>query len=73
MKQFEAWRGHSEARIEEGALRFAVPANDVRIFKLKASRKFLPLQFKSIDWKKLGVGIDDTAFQHVTCRKKADL
>ncbi|MAE62710.1 MAG: hypothetical protein CMJ18_00435 [Phycisphaeraceae bacterium] len=68
---FEAWLGHSEAAIEDGALRCGVPANDVRIFKLGADRSFLPLMFRDIDWKKLGVGIPDTDFQTCPARRNA--
>ncbi|MAE62705.1 MAG: hypothetical protein CMJ18_00410 [Phycisphaeraceae bacterium] len=73
VESFEAWIGHSEAAVEDGALRCGVPANDVRIFKLQASHGFLPLRFRNIDWRKLGVGIPDQDFQSCPARKSADL
>jgi hypothetical protein len=63
IQSFEAWMSHSEADIDDGALRCGVPANDIRIFKLKADRNCLSLKFKNIDWRSLGVGICDTDFQ----------
>ncbi|MSS71182.1 MAG: hypothetical protein EXS64_06815 [Candidatus Latescibacteria bacterium] len=60
VESFEAWLGHSEACLRDGALLCAVPANDVRIFTLKAERGFLPLMFREIDWKGLGVGVPET-------------
>ncbi len=73
IEAFEAWLGHSEAVVEDGALHCGVPANDVRIYKLKAERGFLRLMFQDIDWKKLGVGIPDTDFQSCPARKSSNL
>jgi hypothetical protein len=65
----EPWLGHSEVGVEDGRMRCGVPANDVRIYKLKADRSFLPLTFRGIDWESLGVGRPDTDFQTCPARK----
>ena len=73
IQSFEGWLGHSEAGIEDGALRCGVPANDVRIYKLKAGRDFLPLVFRQIDWARLGVGVPENDFQESPARKPSHL
>ena len=70
---FEAWLGHSEAGVEGGALRCGVPARDVRIFKLKASRDFLPLAFRDIDWRRLGVGVPEVDLRSHPARRMSRL
>jgi len=52
----EEWLAFGEADIKNGTLRCGVPANDVRIFRVKTRTPFLPLKHRVIDWKKLGVG-----------------
>ena len=70
---FEAWTGHSEAGVEDGALRCGVPASGVRIFRLKAGRGFLSLRFRDIDWSRLGVGIPENDFQACPARRPSHL
>ncbi len=67
---FEAWLGHSEACVRDGALLCAVPANDVRIFRLRAGRGFLPLMFRDIDWKALGVGVPEVDLRNHPGRRR---
>ncbi len=69
IEAFEAWLGHSEACLRDGELLCAVPANDVRIFKLKVDRGFLRLMFRDIDWKKLGVGVPEVDLKNHPGRK----
>jgi hypothetical protein len=45
----------------------------VRIFKLKAGRGFLPLMFREIDWKGLGVGVPENDFQTCPARRPSHL
>ena len=69
VEAFEAWLGHSEACVRDGLLWCAVPANDVRVFRLKAGRGFLPLMFREIDWKGLGVGVPEVDLRNHPARR----
>lgn len=55
----EEWLSFDETLIRDGALKCGVPANDVRIFKLKATKSFLNLKFSKIPWRKLGYGVPE--------------
>jgi hypothetical protein len=57
--EVEEWLAHGEADIQQGALRCGVPANDVRVFKVKTREAFLPLRFRDVPWKKLGFGVPE--------------
>lgn len=57
--EVEEWLAHGEADITNGGLRCGVPANDVRIFRLKTKQPFLNLRFRDIPWKKLGFGVPE--------------
>ena len=54
--EVEEWLAHGECDLPGGALRCAVPANDVRIYRVRTARAFLPLQHTDIPWQSLGVG-----------------
>lgn len=54
--QVDEWLAYGETDIRDGALRCGVPANDVRIYRVKTRKPFLSLRFKNIPWRKLGFG-----------------
>lgn len=55
----EEWLAFGETDIRDGALRCGVPANDVRIYRVRTKRAFLPLRYQALDWKTLGVGVPE--------------
>lgn len=57
----EEWVGYGEADLHEGGLRCGVPANDVRVFRVRTRQAFLPLAFKNIPWGDLGVAVPEGA------------
>jgi len=59
ISEVEEWLGYGEVDLQDGVLRCGVPANDVRIYRLKMRHPFLPLRFKNIPWRKLGVGVPE--------------
>lgn len=59
IQEIEEWVAYGEADIKNGALRCGVPPNDVRVFRVRTEKPFLPLQFENIPWDKLGVGIPE--------------
>ena len=56
VKECEEWLAFGETAISDGTLKCGVPANDIRVFKIKTEEPFLKLKFSDIPWKSLGYG-----------------
>ena len=59
VKECEEWLSFGETTVADGALKCGVPANDIRVFKIKTEEPFLKLKFSGIPWKSLGYGVPE--------------
>ncbi len=57
--EVEEWLAFGEADVLDGALRCGVPANDVRVYRVRTRRPFLNLRYRDIPWEQLGYGVTD--------------
>jgi hypothetical protein len=53
----EEWLSDGDAGIEAGMLNCRVPANDVRIVRVRTRKPFLPLKYQDVPWTELGYGV----------------
>lgn len=57
--EMDEWLAFGEAEIVDGALRLGVPANDVRIVRVRTAEPFVSLRFSEVPWRDLGYGVPE--------------
>lgn len=63
IRDVEEWVAYGEADVCEGALRCGVPANDVRVYRLRTAQPFLNLLYRNVPWRQLGYGAPEISEQ----------
>ena len=55
----DEWLAFGKAKVRGGAVCCGVPANDVRVLRLRTRQPFLNLRFRDVPWHELGVGVPE--------------